>query len=327
MSKRLHTLSALLGLSGNTTSHAEKLAAGLGGFTGILATLWLIHHFVGLSEGSLIVASMGASSVLLFAVPHGQLSQPWALIGGHLFSALIGVSCFLLIPDQFLAAALSVGLAIVAMYYLQCVHPPGGATALSAVIAGPGVHELGYQYVLTPVLLNALVILLIAVAFNYLFPWRRYPAALAKHPRRHKATAEPESRAKEPLLSHEDLYYALQRLDMFVDINEEDLRRIYSLARHRTRSAMRPQDIRLAHYYSNGEFGKDWSVRQVIDESNVPGGDRDQVIYRVVAGQGRRSTGALSRVDFAHWARYEVALNENSWQRVDDGEVRPDRGG
>jgi CBS-domain-containing membrane protein len=324
MANTLRTIAALLGLGGNKTSHTEKLVAGAGGFTGILLTLLVTRAFVGLTDGALIVASMGASAVLVFAVPHGQLSQPWALMGGHLLSAVIGVSCYLLIPEPVTAAACAVGLAITAMYYLQCVHPPGGATALSAVIAGPGVHELGFQYVLTPVMLNALIILSVAVAFNYLFPWRRYPAALTQYTRRCKGAAPRGPAAKEPLLSNEDLDYALQRMDMYVDIGEDDLRRIYNLARHRTRSTMGPQDIRLGHYYSNGEYGEGWSVRRVIDESGTPGADRDQIIYRVVAGQDRRNTGAQSRADFSRWARYEVVLNENSWQRVDSAEVHPD---
>jgi CBS-domain-containing membrane protein len=309
-------LSALAGLGNARTSHVEKLVSGLGGFAGILLILLVTRQFVGSEAAALIVASMGASAVLLFAVPHGPLSQPWALVGGHLVSSIIGVSCYLLIPDRLIAAACAVGLAITAMYYLQCVHPPGGASALVAVVGGPGVHALGYQYVLTPVMLNALVILAVAVAFNYLFPWRRYPAALAQFRRR--CTAEPgkATSGKESALSHEDFAYALQQMNLYIDVSEDDLRRIYHLARHHTRSRLTPADIQLGRYYSNGQYGEEWSVRRVIDESEVQGGERDQVIFRVVAGKGRRSTGAMTREEFAKWARYEVALNENSWHRV-----------
>jgi CBS-domain-containing membrane protein len=64
------------------------------------------------------------------------------------------------------------------MHYLNCLHPPGGATALSAVIGGQAVHQLGYQYLLTPVLLNVVTLLLIAIVFNYPFRWRRYPLSI-----------------------------------------------------------------------------------------------------------------------------------------------------
>jgi CBS-domain-containing membrane protein len=122
---------------------------------------------------------MGASAVLLFAVPHGQLSQPWPVFGGHLVSALIGVASAKLVAPPLLAAAVAVALAISAMYYLRCIHPPGGATALTAVAGGETVHALGFHYVLTPVLLNVLIILAVALLFNFPFSWRRYPAVWA----------------------------------------------------------------------------------------------------------------------------------------------------
>ena len=84
-----------------------------------------------------IVPSMGASAVLLFAVPHSALGQLWNVIGGHLISAAIGVACYQWLPSNGIAAGASVGLAIGAMYYTRCIHPPGGATALAAVIGGP----------------------------------------------------------------------------------------------------------------------------------------------------------------------------------------------
>ena len=126
---------------------------------------------------------MGASAVLLFAVPHGALSQPWNVFGGHVLSAIIGVSCAMLFSNEIIAASAAVGIAIGVMHYLRCIHPPGGATALAAVIGGEATHALGYQFVITPVLINALVMLAVAVAFNFAFPWRRYPAWLADNNR------------------------------------------------------------------------------------------------------------------------------------------------
>src|SRR5690625_1109012 len=99
-----------------------------------------------------MLASMGATAVLLLAVPRGALSRSWAGVGGDVVAAIVGVTCQLLIPYLFWAAALSVGVAVAAMYYLRCIHPPCGATALAAVIGGPELHALGYAYVVTPVL-------------------------------------------------------------------------------------------------------------------------------------------------------------------------------
>jgi CBS-domain-containing membrane protein len=138
-----------------------------------------------------LTASMGASAVLLFAVPHGALSQPWAVLGGHLVSAVIGVACVQVIAEPILAAPAAVALAIGGMHYLRCIHPPGGATALNAVIGGEAVQQLGFHYVLTPVLLNALTIVLLALLFNYPFRWRRYPSVLrAAAGRRNHALSE-----------------------------------------------------------------------------------------------------------------------------------------
>ena len=312
----IKTLRHFIGIENNKTSHLEKLVSGLGGFIGILLTLLVTQQFVTGHDIVLIVASMGASAVLLFAVPHGQLSQPWALVGGHVISALIGVSCYFLIPHLIVAAACAVGLSVTCMYYLRCIHPPGGATALTAVIAGPGVHSLGYAYVVTPVLLNALVLLNVAIGFNYFFHWRRYPAALLRKNQQPATWVKGMDHAKEPAISRDDLEHALQQMNLYVDISHADLEKIYQLAKNRSHANLTTDHIRLGHYYSNGEYAQDWCVRQVIDESERKDSTRDQIIYKVVAGNARRSTGAVSRAEFAQWAKYEVYLNENSWQRV-----------
>jgi CBS-domain-containing membrane protein len=308
----LKKVSHFAGIGTNKTGHSEKLISGLGGFVGILLILIFTRQVVNGSDAGLIVASMGASAVLLFAVPHGPLSQPWALVGGHTISALIGVSCYLLIPDLFIAAAVAVGMAITAMYYLRCIHPPGGATALTAVVAGSGVHDLGYFYLLTPVLVNVAIILSVALLFNYLFHWRRYPAAIMHYGKKDT----PQDQADKESLSREDLEHALRQMNQYVDVGHEELGKIYQLARNRNNSTLSTDQIVLGHYYSNGQYGNDWAVRQIVDESDRSRPDRDQIIYKVVAGKDRRSSGTLTREAFANWARYEVFLNENSWQRV-----------
>ena len=312
MHNAIQAINGFLGINSNKTSHREKIISGLGGFTSIFCILIITRHFVGPHDAGLIVASMGASAVLLFAVPHGPLSQPWAVLGGHVLSAIIGVSCYQWIPDLFVAAAVAVGLAITVMYYMRCIHPPGGATALTAVMAGAGVHALGYRYLLTPVLLNVAVILGVALLFNFLFHWRRYPTALMHYTRKQVELAQ----AVEESLSRDDLEYALQQMNLYVDVSNTDLEKIYQLARNRSTTQLEMDQVKLGHYYSNGEYGSNWSIRQVVDESNDPRPDRDQIIYKVVAGQGRRSSGTISREEFSSWAKYEVYLNENSWQRV-----------
>lgn len=208
-----------------TVSEREHWVSAAGGLLGLLAVLWVSHVWLGGHGGVLTVASMGASAVLLFAAPHGAMSQPWSVFGGHLVSALIGVTCAHWLGEEpMLAASVAVALSIAAMYSLRCLHPPGGATALYAVLGGETVRALGYGYVFSPVLLNAVVLLAVAVAFNYPFAWRRYPQSWH---RRSQPVAEP---AEKTMIPHSSLVYALSQLDTFVDVSEEDLQRIYALA-------------------------------------------------------------------------------------------------
>lgn len=205
-----------------SVSEREHWISGLGGLLGTLL-VWLVSQRVLGSQGAALVAtSIGSTAVLLFAAPHGAMSQPWAVFGGHLVSALIGVTCVQWLGhDLMLAASLAVGLSITAMYSLRCLHAPGGATALAAVLGGDTVHAMGYAFVLSPIMLNALIILAVAIAYNYPFAWRRYPQAWARRntPKTEKA-----------MIPHSRLVYALSQIDTFVDISEEDLQRIYELA-------------------------------------------------------------------------------------------------
>jgi len=304
-----------LGVELNPVSHTERLISTVGGFIGIFLILITSRQLLGDGEATLlIVGSMGASAVLLFAVPHGPLSQPWALIGGHTVSAFVGVACALLVPDLFIAAALAVGLAIGVMHVLRCIHPPGGATALTAVIGGPAVHALGFQFLLVPVLLNLAILLSTAIGVNYFFAWRRYPAALV---RKKKADAETEKKhLAEGSLSHSDLEYAMREINSVLDISEDDLARIYNLAaQHSKRARMEPWQVRLHHFYSNGRYGEDWAIREVVDESPHTDAEKDMVIFKAVAGKGQRRSGVSTRSEFARWARYEVFHDSTSWQR------------
>lgn len=205
-----------------SVSEREHWISGAGGLLGMLL-VWMVSYQVLGSHGAVLVAtSMGSTAVLLFAAPHGAMSQPWSVFGGHLVSALIGVTCVRWLGhDLMLAASLAVGLSITVMYSLRCLHAPGGATALAVVLGGDAVHAMGYAFVWSPILLNVLIMLAVAVAFNYPFAWRRYPQAWCRNP-------APEHDTH--MIPHSRLVHALSRLDTFVDISEEDLQRIYELA-------------------------------------------------------------------------------------------------
>lgn len=146
----------------------EIFWAWIGSFVGIYAVWWL-NEFIGIQKDAnmFLIGSFGASAVLIYGVPMGELSQPRNLIGGHVISALVGVGAYNLCPTNLaLASALAVSLAIAAMLITSTTHPPGGATALIAVIGGASVHELGVMYAFTPVLIGAVIMLIIAVVVN-----------------------------------------------------------------------------------------------------------------------------------------------------------------
>jgi CBS domain-containing membrane protein len=212
---------AWLGIELSAVSKREKLISLLGGFLSILFLILISEKTLHLPHASGLIASMGASAVLLFAVPHGQLSQPWPVLGGHCLAAAIGVTCAKWIPTPALAGACAVGMSIGIMHELKCIHPPGGATALTAVLGGPAIHDLGYNFVFCPVFANCLVMLGVAVFFNSFFSWRRYPAAFNRRAVR--------TIPKTPAPSHEEVIGALKQLDSFVDISEKDLVRLVQI--------------------------------------------------------------------------------------------------
>ncbi|BBO86703.1 membrane protein (plasmid) [Desulfosarcina ovata subsp. sediminis] len=155
---------------------AEIFWSWIGSFLGI-AVVGLIH-FKLLDRTALvmIIGSFGASAVLVYGAIRSPLAQPRNLIGGHMLSAAIGVTAFQLMGSlPWLSAALAVSTAIAVMHLTRTLHPPGGATALIAVIGGDAVHQLGYLYILIPAGLGAVVMLIVALLVNNLAPGRRYP--------------------------------------------------------------------------------------------------------------------------------------------------------
>jgi CBS-domain-containing membrane protein len=148
----------------------------LGSLLGIAAVGYLNDRFLEGSDFVLIIGSLGASAVLVFGATKSPLAQPPNLMGGHLISALIGVSAYKLFhPWIWLAAAVAVATAIAAMHATKTLHPPGGATALIAVIGGDKIHNLGYLYVLMPVTVGAAILLIVALIFNNIPKTRKYP--------------------------------------------------------------------------------------------------------------------------------------------------------
>ncbi|WP_420995473.1 HPP family protein [Cupriavidus sp. 30B13] len=223
----------------------ERLKGCLGALLGLLVTEWISRRMLG-GVNPWFVAPMGASAVLLFAVPASPLAQPWSIIGGNLAAALIGVACARWIPDPGLAAAVAVALAIVAMFQLHCVHPPSGAVAITAVFGGPAVAKLGFGFAAFPVALNSMLLLLVALLFNNALR-RRYPHRPAEHANPHR-TADPLPSARVGF-NRADLDAVLQARGEFLDIEEDDLEDILVAAQMRA-YRRRFGDVRCEHIMS-----------------------------------------------------------------------------
>ncbi len=209
-------------------SRREIFYSCLGAWCGLLCAAWLSHHMLA-GFNPWFIAPMGASAVLLFAVPASPLAQPWSIVGGNVVAAAIGVTCAAWIPDIALAASVAAALAIGAMFALRCLHPPSGAVALTAVLGGPAVTSLGYRFVLWPVAVNSLFLLLTALVFNVAVR-RRYPHRALAHAGTHGTRdVAPSARLG---LSVQDLDAALRARGQLLDVSKDDLEELFIAAEH-----------------------------------------------------------------------------------------------
>ncbi len=203
----------------------ERLVASVGALAGIALTgLVSTLLFPDAAAWPLIVGPIGASAVLIFAVPASPLAQPWPIIGGNTISALVGVTVALLVHEPVLAIGLAVSLAIVVMSLTRSLHPPGGATALIAVIGGPSVAAAGYSFALMPVAVNSVLLVILGLAFHGLtrrsYPHRPASAAANLH-----QTSDPPSATRVGFRA-EDIDAALGALNETFDIDRGDLDRL-----------------------------------------------------------------------------------------------------
>lgn len=210
-------------------SHKQILIPAAAACIAIFSVGAISHYLLGSSQIThFLIASMGASALLLFVIPSSPLSQPWALFGGQMIPGFIGIACALLIGDLVLASAASLTFSIIAMMYLRCLHPPGGATALIPILMVEEVQQVGFQFLFTPIAINTLTLLLLSLLINRLVLHRHYATHSIPEPQ--PVQQQTEVMINSSPFTREDLSYAFEKMDSFIDIDEEDLFRIYALA-------------------------------------------------------------------------------------------------
>lgn len=156
--------------------YKEHFWSFVGAFVGIGLIAFFQSHMLTKYENVFLIGSFGASSVLIYGVIQSPLAQPRNLIGGHMVSAIVGVTVYKILPDViWLSASLAVAFSIVLMQITKTLHPPGGATALIAVIGSGKIKSLGYSYVFSPVLTGCLILFIVALIFNNITSHRSYP--------------------------------------------------------------------------------------------------------------------------------------------------------
>lgn len=192
----------------------------LGAAIGLIGTDLISLYFLG-TENPWFIAPMGASAVLLFAVPASPLAQPWPIVGGNLIAAIVGVTFAKFLGTSAWVAGLAGAIAIAGMMRFRCLHPPGGAVALTAVLGGSGVIQLGYMFVILPVFLNSILLMLLALIFNNLAK-RSYP--------HHANIASGPSNVQFVSLSRQDIHEALRRNPDLLDVSEGDIEAILNEA-------------------------------------------------------------------------------------------------
>ncbi|KVH37581.1 HPP family protein [Burkholderia cepacia] len=252
----------------------------------------------------LLVAPMGASAVLLFAVPASPLAQPWSIIGGNLVAATVGVACAQWIADPVTAAAVAIACAIGGMFALRCVHPPSGAVALTAVVGGPAIHSLGFGFVLEPIALQSAILLSAALAYHAL-TGHRYPHGGVR------PEAKPQAGGGAPArggFTRGDLDAVLKRRGEWLDVDPDDLeallRETEMQAYTRTFGRLSCADLMTRNAIEVAPSTSVMAALTLLDRHRVKA-------LPVVDGEGRL-TGIVTRADLTRQLRRPTRL----WQRL-----------
>lgn len=207
-------------------STREKARSALGALIGIALTALVSRLVIGPEIGlPFIVAPLGASAVILFALYSSPLAQPWAVFGGNVLSSLLGIACGQIFSEPLVAGLVAVGASVAVMFMARCLHPPGGAAALLTALGVPGVAEYGLAFALVPVALNSALLVAVAIGYNRLCG-RTYPHVTADNERK-LAPHRPHPAVG---ITPEDLDAVLRQHNGLLDISRADLEQVLEQA-------------------------------------------------------------------------------------------------
>lgn len=303
-------------------SKRERLRSCVGALIGITLTAGITRLTLGsASDLPLLVAPMGASAVLLFAVPASPLAQPWSLIGGNLVSAVVGITCAHWISNPVGAAAVAVAISIGVMFSLRCVHPPSGAVALTAVLGGPAIHSMGYGFALMPVGINSIALLGSAIAYHGATR-HRYP-----HRPSTESTSAVTTSDQQAAFTRADLDAVLERRDEFLDVDIDDLQAVLgevearAYRRHMgdlTCESVMASDVKSVTQDTTADTA--WALLHQHRIKALPVIDAEQHVVGIVTQMDFVRHAKVA--SFSDLARYE---RKNSWRSPgDDGPLIKD---
>ena len=284
-----------------------KILSLLACFCAIFFIALITQASIGASNSPIIVASMGASAVILFFIPNSPLAQPWPFVGGQLSAAFVGMSCALYITETASASAVAVGGSVLLMLLLRCLHPPAAATALAPVMSD-SISSLGYSFLLVPVGINAGLLLILAVIINRWVMNRDYPNALAIQHRKNTQSHTTPTSGNKIGISKQDIELALKDSNSFVDITATELSHLLSSAEmntfKRVRGDINCADIMLRDI-TTVEYGTEvedaWQLIQTEKLKVIP-----------VVDSAKRVIGIITQHDFFKY------INLNAYDSLQD---------
>nr|WP_218954179.1 HPP family protein [Acinetobacter sp. YH01022] len=281
----------------------DRLLCGLGALLGLTLSSFISWWVLG-DINAWYIAPMGASSVLLFAVPASPLAQPWNMVIGNIIAGVIGVTCAAYIPNLTEAFSVAVALSIFLMMTTDSLHPPSGAVAITAVLGGEAVHQLGYYFIFYPVLLNSVLLMFVAIIFNRLLG-KQYPQVAQINQRSQDPTP-----TQKVTIQPQDIQATLDQQTELLDISEYDLQKIILAAQEKANargmSQFKCQDIMTKDVISLNENDDIHSALDKFKHMNL-------MSLPVINAQ-QQLVGTLALYEVVEWFKRATDLR-TTWQR------------